>query len=62
MKAVNETHRKCPCTRRNRLGDRELVVFALIAGEQGVGHIAKKLGISRTTVETHREHLKSKLD
>ena len=32
------------------LSDRELAVFALIAAEQSVGCIAKKLGISRTTV------------
>ena len=44
-----------------RLSDRELAIFALIAGEQGVGRIAKKLGISRTTVETHCEHIKMKL-
>src|SRR5204863_7591860 len=30
------------------LSDRELAVFALIAAEQSVGRIAKKLGISRT--------------
>jgi DNA-binding NarL/FixJ family response regulator len=45
----------------NLLSDRELAVFALIAGEQGVGRIAKKLGISRTTVETHCDHIKLKL-
>jgi DNA-binding NarL/FixJ family response regulator len=45
----------------NLLSDRELAVFALIAAEQGVGRIAKKLGISRTTVETHCEHIKMKL-
>jgi two-component system response regulator NreC len=43
------------------LTDRELAIFALIAAEQGVGRIAKKLGISRTTVETHSEHIKTKL-
>ena len=43
------------------LSDRELGVFALIAGEESVGRIAKKLGISRTTVETHCQHIKSKL-
>jgi len=42
------------------LTDRELAVFALIAAEQGVGRIAKKLGISRTTVETHCQNIKSK--
>jgi DNA-binding NarL/FixJ family response regulator len=43
------------------LTDRELAVFALIAAEQGVGRIAKTLGISRTTVETHCQNIKSKL-
>jgi len=43
------------------LSDRELAVFALIAAEQGVGRIAKELGISRKTVETHSEHIKLKL-
>jgi len=42
------------------LSDRELAVFALIAAEQSVGRIAKKLGISRTTVETHCQHIKLK--
>jgi two-component system response regulator NreC len=46
----------------NLLSDRELAVFALIAAEQGVGQISKKLGISRKTVETHAEHIKLKLD
>src|SRR5436189_5191565 len=44
-----------------QLSDRELAVFALIAAEQSVGRIAKKLGISRTTVETHCQHIKLKL-
>jgi two-component system, NarL family, response regulator NreC len=43
------------------LSDRELAVFALIATEQGVGQIAKKLGISRTTAETHCQNIKLKL-
>jgi len=43
------------------LSDRELAVLALIAAEQSVGRIAKKLGISRTTVETHCAHIKAKL-
>ena len=43
------------------LSDRELAIFGLIAAEQGVGRIAKKLGISRTTVETHCERIKQKL-
>jgi len=43
------------------LSDRELAVFSLIAAGQGVGQIAKTLGISRKTVETHSEHIKLKL-
>jgi DNA-binding NarL/FixJ family response regulator len=43
------------------LSDRELAVFALIAAKQGVGRIAKTPGISRTTVETHCQHIKLKL-
>ena len=54
-------HRKALPHSVNLLSDRELAVFALIADEQGVGRIAKKLGISRTTVETHCEHIKFKL-
>jgi DNA-binding NarL/FixJ family response regulator len=43
------------------LGDRELAVFALIAAEHRPGEIAKELGISRKTVESHSEHIKLKL-
>jgi two-component system response regulator NreC len=43
------------------LSDRELAVFSLIAADHRPGEIAKKLGISRTTVETHCEHIKLKL-
>ena len=53
-----------PGSRRQELdvlSDRELAVFALIAAEQSVGRMAKTLGISRTTVETHCQHIKLKL-
>ena len=43
------------------LTDRELAVFSLIAGKQGVGQIAAALGMSRKTVESHCEHIKAKL-
>lgn len=43
------------------LTDRELAVFSLIAGKQGVGQIAAALGIGRKTVESHCEHIKAKL-
>jgi len=43
------------------LSDREMAVLALIAAGHGTGQIAKELGISRKTVETHCEHIKVKL-
>jgi DNA-binding NarL/FixJ family response regulator len=43
------------------LSDRELTIFSLIAAGQGVGRIARGLGISRKTVETHSQHIKLKL-
>jgi DNA-binding NarL/FixJ family response regulator len=43
------------------LSNREMAVFALIAAGHGSGRIAKELGISRKTVETHCEHIKVKL-
>lgn len=38
-----------------------MAVFARIAAGHGTGQIAKELGISRKTVETHCEHIKLKL-
>ena len=43
------------------LSGREMAVFSLIAAEHGTGEIARELGISRKTVETHCEHIKLKL-
>ncbi len=43
------------------LSNREMAVFALIAAGHGTGQIAKELGISRKTVESHCEHIKIKL-
>ena len=47
--------------RLGRLSDRELTVFSLIAAHHGTGQIARELGISRKTVETHCAHIKLKL-
>jgi DNA-binding NarL/FixJ family response regulator len=44
-----------------RLSDREFQVYQLIGEGIGPGEIAKRLGLSVKTVETHREHIKSKL-
>jgi DNA-binding CsgD family transcriptional regulator len=43
------------------LSDRELAVFSLIAARLGAGPIAKELGISYKTVETHCTQIESKL-
>lgn len=44
-----------------RLSDREFQVYQLIGQGIGPGEIAKRLGLSVKTVETHREHIKAKL-
>ena len=54
-------HREMLPGRIGLLTDRELAVFSLIAADHGVGRIAERLGISRTTVETHCDHIKLKL-
>ena len=43
------------------LSDRELAVFWLIAAGKGCGQIAREIGISRKTVESHCENIKRKL-
>jgi DNA-binding NarL/FixJ family response regulator len=45
----------------SELTDRELHVFSLIGAGHGVGRIAEELRISRKTVETYCERIKSKL-
>jgi two-component system response regulator NreC len=60
--AVQKFARRADLPHRvDALSDRELAVFALIAAEHRPGEIAKDLGISRKTVETHFEHIKLKL-
>ena len=53
-------HRTAPSS-LDVLSDREMAVFSLIAADHGTGQIANELGISRKTVESHCEHIKSKL-
>lgn len=45
-----------------RLSDRELEVFELIGQGFGTREIAERLNVSMKTVETHREHIKEKLE
>jgi DNA-binding NarL/FixJ family response regulator len=45
----------------DRLSDRELQVFRLIAEGLSIREIAEKLFLSVKTIETHREHIKEKL-
>ena len=44
------------------LSDRELQIFELIGGGFSSGEIAAKLHLSVKTVDSHREHIKRKLD
>lgn len=44
------------------LSDREFQVFGLIAEGIGPTEIAERLGVSVKTIETHREHVKTKLN
>src|SRR2546430_14718994 len=46
----------------NRLSDRELEILELIGKGNEVRQIAKLLHLSPKTVETHRAHIKDKLD
>ena len=43
------------------LSDRQLMVLSLIAGGEGTGQMARELGVSRKTIETHCQHIKEKL-
>jgi DNA-binding CsgD family transcriptional regulator len=45
-----------------RLSARELEVFTLIGRGLGTSEIGKKLGVSAYTVQTHRNHIKGKLN
>ena len=45
----------------DQLSDRELEVFRLIGEGVGTRQIAKQLGLSVSTVETHRTHIKDKI-
>jgi DNA-binding NarL/FixJ family response regulator len=46
----------------SKLSDRELEILELIGKGNDVGQIAKLLHLSPKTVETHRAHLKDKLN
>jgi DNA-binding NarL/FixJ family response regulator len=43
------------------LSNRELAVFSLIAAGRRLGEMAKQLGVSRKTIDTHCQHIKQKL-
>ncbi len=56
------SHRDEPSrSEMQKLSDRELEVFEMIGNGIGTKEIAAKLDLSRKTVETYREHIKSKL-
>jgi DNA-binding NarL/FixJ family response regulator len=51
-----------PVTGVESLSDRELEVFELIGRGLGTREIAERLCLSTKTIETHREHIKTKLN
>jgi DNA-binding NarL/FixJ family response regulator len=60
-----------PSSKKNKVGnglpvrgltDRELEVLRLIGKSNGTRQIAQELRLSTSTVETHREHIKEKLE
>jgi DNA-binding NarL/FixJ family response regulator len=62
LKAVAGSRQDAAQSPLDRLSDRELQVFRLIGGGMSVREIADKLFLSVKTIETHREHIKEKLN
>jgi DNA-binding NarL/FixJ family response regulator len=62
LKAVTGPQKEPMLSPLDRLSDRELQVFRLIGGGLSVREIAEKLFLSVKTIETHREHIKEKLN
>lgn len=56
-----ETDKKDACSPVGQLSERELEVFTMIGGGMKVAQIAARLGLSKKTVEAHRDHIKNKL-
>lgn len=50
------------CSVADKLTDRELEILQLIGQGHGVQQIARELNLSAKTVETHRAHIKEKLN
>ena len=50
------------CSIADKLTDRELEILQLIGQGHGVQQIAHELNLSAKTVETHRAHIKEKLN
>jgi DNA-binding NarL/FixJ family response regulator len=50
------------CSIADKLTDRELEILQLIGQGHGVQQIARELNLSAKTVETHRAHIKEKLN
>jgi DNA-binding NarL/FixJ family response regulator len=60
QKLIDRSGAKTPAGLES-LSDREFEVFNLIANGVGPSEIARRLGLSVRTIETHREHIKEKL-
>jgi DNA-binding NarL/FixJ family response regulator len=62
LRRVADSGRDSARSAVERLSDRELEVFQLIGQGFGSRQISERLNVSMKTVETHREHIKEKLN
>ncbi len=62
LQGISATHSGKTISPVERLSDREYEIFQLIARGYGTRQIAENLNLSPKTVETHREHIRQKLN
>jgi DNA-binding NarL/FixJ family response regulator len=62
LQNLSSTGRKMAASSIDRLSDRELEVFQFISRGYGTRQIADSLNVSMKTIETHREHIREKLN
>jgi len=62
LRSFSGSRDKADTSPLQRLSDRELQIFRMIGQGQSVRAIAEALFLSPKTVETHKEHIKQKLN
>jgi DNA-binding NarL/FixJ family response regulator len=62
LETRSEHHPERPSIGIEKLSDREMHIFFLLGSGLGNSQIARSLNLSVKTVESHREHIKHKLD